>query len=95
MIDDLEFKSAIDLYNRVLPALNVKYKEIHKEYDYIKIADIWNYLIQYKWRNSKNLVLSDIVDDILNTDIKKIDEYVKKIIKEKETEIVEEDLDII
>ncbi len=95
MVDDIEFNSAIELYSRVKPALKVKYKEIHKEYDYIKIADIWNYLIQFKWRDSKDLVLSDIVDDILNVDVKKIDKYLKDGIKEKETEIMDEDLDII
>ena len=43
MAKDIEFNSAIELYNRVKPALKVKYKEIHKDYDYIKLADIWNY----------------------------------------------------
>ena len=95
MTDDLQFNSAIELYNRVMPALKVKHKEIRKEYDYIKIVDIWNYLIQYKWKEAKDLVLSDVVDDILNIDNKKLDTYVKKIIKEKETNIIEEDLDII
>ena len=95
MAKDIEFNSAIELYNRVKPALKVKYKEIHKDYDYIKLADIWNYLIQYKWRNAKDLVLSDVVDDILNIENKKIDEYVKKDIKDQEKEIIEEELDII
>ena len=95
MTDDLQFNSAIELYNRVMPALKVKYKEIKKEYDYIKLVDIWNYLIQYKWKNAKDLVLSDVVDDILNIDKKKLDIYVKNIIKEQNTSIIEEELDII
>ena len=52
-------------------------------------------LIQYKWRNAKDLVLSDVVDDILNIENKKIDEYVKKDIKDQDKEIIEEELDII
>ena len=66
---DLEFSSLKDLYLRVEPALNAKIVEFKRlNYSNIKKEDIWNYLIITKWRNSSNLMLSDIVNDILDDD---------------------------
>ena len=47
-------------------------------YFYIKEEDIWNYLKNYKWKNSKNLNLYEIIDDILNVDVYKLDGFVKE-----------------
>ncbi len=96
MDKDLEFTSAVDLYNRVKPALKTKLKELkRKELDYIRMEDIWNYLIKNKWMSANGLDLCDVVNDILNVDNSKIDEYVKAEHKRIEQEILEEDLDII
>ena len=96
MDKDLEFTSAVDLYNRVKPALKTKLKELkRKELDYIRMEDIWNYLIKNKWMSANGLDLCDVVNDILNVDNNKIDEYVKAEHKRIEQEILEEDLDII
>ena len=57
-IQDIEFDSVLDLYNRVKPALRTKLKELKREkYDYIKEEDVWNYLIKTKWSNAHGLVL--------------------------------------
>ena len=96
MDKDLEFTSAVDLYNRVKPALKTKLKELkRKELDYIRMEDICNYLIKNKWMSANGLDLCDVVNDILNVDNSKIDEYVKAEHKRIEQEILEEDLDII
>ena len=75
---DYEFHSLQELYKRVEPALSAKISELKRlGYYYIKEVDIWNYLIEDKWKKGNGLMLSDIVDDILNTDCSKIDTYLK------------------
>ena len=72
---DIEFKSLSELKERVKPALNTKLKELKsKNYNYITIDDIWNFLVN-NWKNSKNLTLYDIVNDILNLNNDDIEEY--------------------
>ena len=64
---DYEFSSLEELYKRVSPALHAKEVEMHRlGYFYIKDIDIWNYLTRKKWKNGKDLMLSDIVSDIMN-----------------------------
>ena len=66
---DYEFYSLKDLYLRVDPALTSKRLELERKgYKNIKNIDIWKYLVENKWKQGKDLMLSDIVDDILNTD---------------------------
>ena len=70
---DIAFNDINELYKRVFPALKSKVKELNKnKIDYIKEVDIWNYLVESRWKSTKGLVLADIVDDILNTDNKKM-----------------------
>jgi hypothetical protein len=73
-----EFNTKEELFNRVRPALNIKEKDLKKlGYSNITSLDIWNYLIESKWSKSRDLVLSDIVDDILNVDIGGLNQYLK------------------
>ena len=75
---NLEFNSLEELYNRLRPALNAKMSELKVNgYGYLKNEDIWNYLKEKKWKNSNDLMLSDMVSDILNTDNVLIDDYFK------------------
>lgn len=75
---DFAFSSQKELYERVLPALHAKEVELHRlGYTYIKSTDIWNYHIETKWKKGKDLVLSDIVNDIMQTDGRIIDGYLK------------------
>ena len=56
MNNDIKFKNLNDLYNRILPALRSKIKEIKKEgLKYIHEEDIWNILKKYKWTSSRDL----------------------------------------
>lgn len=81
---NIEFSSLKELYERLLPSLNVKVEELKRnDLDYIKVEHIWNYLKDSKWKNSKDLLLYQMVDDILNLDNYEIDEYVKNEIRKK------------
>ncbi len=72
-MDDVKFNSIDELYNRVLPALKSKRKElVRNNIKYISEKDIWLVISRFKWQKEKNLTLADIVDDILNTDNSKL-----------------------
>lgn len=85
---DYEFSSKEELFQRVKPALKAKINEFHRlGYKYVHELDIWNYLIENVWCKAKDLMLSDIVNDILHVKIKKIDDYIKdKISSTKRTQ---------
>lgn len=79
---DLDFNSIEELYNRLQPALLTKKEQMRRNgYSYIKKQDIWNYLRDNNWKNSKDLSLYQMVSDILNTDDIYIDSYVKHELK--------------
>lgn len=79
-MEALKFSSVEELYNRLIPALNCKENELKKMgYKYIKAVDIWNALKTHKWRNSTDLSLCEMVDDILNTENSFFDNYVKSL----------------
>lgn len=75
---DVVFNSVEDLYKRVKPALRSKVRELNrKNISYVKEEDIWNFLIEDKWKKTKGLELNEIVDDILNVDNSKVMSYVQ------------------
>lgn len=75
---DVVFNSVEDLYKRVKPALRSKVREFkRKNILYIKEEDIWNFLVENKWKKTKGLELNEIVDDILNMENEKIILYVQ------------------
>ena len=82
---DYEFSSLEELYKRVRPALKSKVDELQK-YGNLSISkyDLWNCLIINKWRNETGLMLSDIVDDILNISFDEINSYYMKMINDEE-----------
>lgn len=74
-----EFTTLEQLYRRIKPALTAKANEMRMQgYNYIKEEDIWNYLKEVKWINSKNLLLFEMVRDILNVENNIIDDYLRK-----------------
>lgn len=91
---DFGLNNSLDLYKRLLPAINSKINELSKyEIFYVKREDIWNYLKQEKWKDD-NISLAEMVDDILNTDNEKLVKYVKEktLNERKNTEIDETEL---
>ena len=76
---DITFNSLEELYKRIKPALKTKKEEMRRAgYIYIKEEDVWNYLKEVKWINSKNLSLYQMVNDVLNVDNMLIDKYLKE-----------------
>lgn len=93
---DYEFSSKEELFQRVKPALNAKVGELHRfGYTYINQMDVWNYLIENIWIKSKDLMLSDIVSDILHTDNKKIDAYLKSKFADERSQDFEKNIEIL
>lgn len=75
----LKFSSKEELYCRIKPALRAKKQELNRcGYSHIQEVDVWNYLIETKWRKSHALMLSDVVNDVLQVENKKLDNYVKE-----------------
>lgn len=75
---DIEFNSVSELYERLQPALKSKVAELSRDgYGYLTVEDVWNYLKESKWKNSKNLALNEMVSDIFNSDNVIIDDYFK------------------
>ena len=73
-----EFTSQKELYQRLIPAFNVKLRLL-KESNYKDITktDIWNYLKDNKWCKSIDLTLAEMVNDIIHADNKAIEIYIK------------------
>lgn len=92
----IEFNSVEELYQRVFPALTSKVREFKRiKIDFIKEEDIWNYLIETKWKNGRGLELYNLVDDILNSDNKEIETYVTNKLKDMKREVNLDNIDIV
>ena len=75
---NIEFNSAEELYKRLNPALKSKVAELKRDgYGYLTEDDVWNYLKEIKWKNSRNLALNEMVSDIFSSDNSLIDAYYK------------------
>ena len=86
MDNPIEFKSAKELYDRVLPALYSKVKEVRNlGFKYITEKDIWNYLVNNIWKTKRNLQLHDLISDILYADNYKLNDYVMDKMKKLKT----------
>lgn len=76
---DIEFSSLEELYKRIKPALRTKSEEMKRNgFPYIKEEDVWNYLKEVRWVNSKNLSLYQMVSDVLNVDNSLVDRYLRE-----------------
>lgn len=82
-MDNIKFNSLEELYNRLVPAMNTKVDELKLVgVTYITVDDIWNYLKINKWSKSRDLTLSECVDDILNTNDLEYKKYMKDKMKD-------------
>ena len=52
------------------------------------MIDIWNYLKLNKWMKTKNLSISEMVNDIIDVDIEKVDSFLKERIKNTERDMI-------
>ena len=86
MNNRIEFKSAKELYDRVLPALYSKVKELRNlGFKYITEKDVWNYLVNSTWKTKRDLQLHDLISDILYADNYKLNDYVMDKMKKLKT----------
>ena len=91
MDNKLEFRTKEELYNRVLPALYSKIKEVRKlGMRNITEKDIWNYLVENEWKKRVNLELFDLINDILYVDNYKLHDYVNEKMRKLKMESNEE-----
>lgn len=91
MDSKLEFKTKEELYNRVLPALYSKIKELRSQgYKYITEKDIWNYLVEKEWKKRINLELFDLINDILYVNNYELNDYVNEKMNRLKKEAKEE-----
>lgn len=73
-----EYSSLRELYETLGPAFNVKMSLLkNSEYKNITKMDIWNYLKDSKWKNSIDLTIADMVNDIIHINHRDIDVYLK------------------
>lgn len=71
----MEYASQKDLYLELLPVFKVKNRLMQITKYKATNKDIWDYLANNKWKNSQDLTLSEIVNDIINVDIEKLKNY--------------------
>ena len=90
---EIKFKSLSELYKRLKPALYSKCLDIkRKNINYIKEEDIWNYLVNNVWINKVNLDIYEMVEDIFDLDIIKIDNYVKGLLENRNVNVSKDNL---
>jgi hypothetical protein len=66
-MEEVNFNSINELYERVIQCLELNVKLLNDQNIETNKEDIWNYLSN-KWKNSNNLTLFDIVNDIMILD---------------------------
>ena len=71
----MEYQSLQELYKDLQGAFKVKLRLIGNNYKHIKEKDIWEYLLINKWSTASGLTLSEMVNDIIEVNIKKVEEY--------------------
>ncbi len=72
-----EYHSQEELYEGLIPAMKVKLSRLRENNYYnIKCEDIWSYLRDTKWKDSFDLTLGEMVNDIIHVDNEKIANYV-------------------
>lgn len=73
----MEYNSERELFEDLKGAFKVKLRMIEGTYDNISMLDIYDYLKLNKWRYAKDLTISEIVNDIIDVDIAKVEDYIE------------------
>ena len=74
----MEFTSLKQLYQKLIPAFNVKKRLIkNSKYKEITNENIWRYLTETKWKQANNLSLHDMINDIITVDLEDIYKYME------------------
>lgn len=67
---DINFSSVEELKRRLMPALRLRKRELKRQNYHMSEEEIWNYFVTNYWKQSIQLSLAKMVDDILNREIK-------------------------
>ena len=74
---DYDFHSLGELFQRVRPAFHTKLAEFRRfGFEGLSEVDMWNYLMESRWKRANGLMLSDIVNDILNVSIQEMKDLI-------------------
>lgn len=74
-----KFRSVTELYERLIPALRTKKREMQQEkFYYVTEQDIWECLCKTIWSTKHDLTLGEMVHDILNTESIRIYQEIRK-----------------
>lgn len=80
---NMEYNTEKELFDSLNGAFNVKLRINEEKYNHIKKIDIWNYLKINKWSKTKDLNISEMVNDIISIDMSKVDYFLKQINESK------------
>ncbi len=69
----VEFNNINELYERIYPCLKLKQRLLKTQGFDISIRSLWEFLSN-TWKNSSNLTLYDMVNDIMILDINSLKE---------------------
>ena len=72
----VKVEDAIEFANKLDDKINATYDDTFIWI--VEEIDIWNYLKEKRWKNSYNLLLYQMVDDIINVDALVLADYYKK-----------------
>lgn len=67
-----EFSNINDLKKRLMPALKIRVNKLKDENINVTCEELWNYFSKI-WKNCHDLTLADLVDDVLNKKLNKMD----------------------
>ena len=73
---NIQFSNVVELKQHLMPALKLRKKELQRKNIPISEDKIWDYLVDYFWKQSVQLSLAQMVDDILNKPISEIDDEI-------------------
>lgn len=69
----MEYSSQLELYLALLPVFKVKHRLLSiTNYKDITDEDIWKHLTLTKWKHSRKLTISEMVNDIIMLDTNNI-----------------------
>ena len=73
----MNYKSQEELFHSLKGAFDVKLRMIDKNFNHIKMIDIWNYLKITKWSKDIGLTVSEMVNDIIDVNVELVDNFIK------------------
>ena len=67
---NISFASVAELKTRLTPALRLRRKQLKSQNIIIDEESLWTFFVNNYWKNAKNLSLYEMVNDILNEEVK-------------------------